>query len=211
MHPASYSAGYSWKTTDEVVSITMKPDFLYDIAEQSEINPDRIELTPILKARDPLLGQIVGSFLREMKTEGLEGRLYGETLATQLAIHLLIKYSIYPLELKQYGQGLSSSKLQTVMEYIEANLANKISLNDLAGVAKISSSYFLRQFKQSTGITPHQFVTQRRIELGKRLLKQEKLPIIEIAIRCGFANPSSFAKTFRKVVGTTPKAYQKQL
>ncbi|MEL6989751.1 MAG: helix-turn-helix transcriptional regulator, partial [Bacteroidota bacterium] len=59
-------------------------------------------------------------------------------------------------------------------------------------------------------ITPYQYVMQRRVELGKRLLKQEKLPTVEIALMCGFANQSSFAKTFRKVVGTTPKTYQKQ-
>ena len=210
--PADYSASYSWKGTDEVVSLTMKPGFLWDIAEQSEcLNPDKIELTPILKNRDPLLGQIVGSFLREMYAEGLGGRLYSETLATQLAIHLLRNYSIFPLQLKQYSSGLSPSKLQIVIEYIEANLANRISLNNLAQVAQISPTYFLRLFKQSTGTTPHQYVTQRRVELGKSLLKQGKFPIIEIAMICGFASQSSFTKTFGKVVGMTPKTYQKQL
>lgn len=212
LHPAYYSASCSWETTDEVVSITMKPDFLSDIAEQLEcLNPDKIELTPILKNRDPLLGQIVASFLREMNTEGLGGRLYSETLGTQLAIHLLRNYSVYPLQLKQHSGGLSPSKLQKVIEYIEANLASKIGLNNLAQVAQISPSYFLRLFKQSTGATPHQYVTQRRVELGKRLLKQGKLPIIEIAMTCGFNSQSSFTKTFRRVVGITPKTYQKQL
>ncbi|MEM8722292.1 MAG: AraC family transcriptional regulator [Cyanobacteria bacterium P01_G01_bin.39] len=168
-------------------------------------------MTPILKNRDPLLGQIVASFLREMNTEGLGGRLYSETLGTQLAIHLLRNYSVYPLQLKQYSGGLSPSKLQKVIEYIEANLASKISLNNLAQVAQISPSYFLRLFKQSTGATPHQYVTQRRVELGKRLLKQGKLPIVEIAMTCGFNSQSSFTKTFRRVVGITPKTYQKQL
>ncbi|MEO0925575.1 MAG: AraC family transcriptional regulator [Cyanobacteria bacterium J06643_13] len=211
LHPKDYYASYSWETTDEIVLLALKPDFLSDIAEQSEcLNPDRIELTPILKDRDPILGQIVDSFLREMNTDGLGGKLYSETLATQFAIHLLRNYSTFPLRLKQYRGGLSPSKLQTVVEYIEANLASKIGLKDLAQIAQISPSYFLRLFKQSTGITPYQYVMQRRVELGKRLLKQEKLPTVEIALMCGFANQSSFAKTFRKVVGTTPKTYQKQ-
>lgn len=209
--PAHYSASYSTESTDEVIAMTMKSDFLSDIAEQSEcLNPDRIELTPILKNRDPLLGQIASSFLREMNVEGLGGRLYSETLATQLAIHLLRNYSISPLQLKQYSGGLSPSKLQTVIDYIEANLANCIGLNDLARIAQISPSYFLRLFKQSTGTTPHRYVTKRRIELSKRLLKEE-LPIVEVAIMCGFASQSSFAKAFRRVVGVTPKTYRQQL
>ena len=212
LHPADYPASYSWESTDEVVAISMKPDFLRDIAEQSEcLNPDRIELTPILKNRDPLLGQIVASFLREMNSDGLGGRLYSETLAIQLAIHLLRSYSTFPLQLKQYSGGLSPSKLQMVVEYIEANLANTISLNNLAQIAQISPSYFLRLFKQSTGTTPHRYITQRRVELGKRLLNKGELSIVEIAMMCGFASQSSFAKAFRRIIGITPKSYRQQL
>jgi len=211
LHPASYSASYSWETTDEVIAMAIKPDFLRDIAEQSECrNSGRIELTSIIKSRDPILGQIASSFLREMATKGIGGRLYSETLATQLAIHLLRNYSAVPLQPKQYSGGLSPSQLKIVIEYIKANLAEKIGLKDLASVAKISPSHFLRLFKQSTGLTPHQFVIQQRVELAKRLLKENKLLIIEISACCGFASPSSFAKMFRKVVGITPKAYRQQ-
>ena len=212
LHPAYYPAGSSWQTTDEVVSIIIKPDFLWDIAEQSEcLDPDKVELTPILKDRDPLLGQIVGSFLREMKYEDLGGRLYSESLATQLAIHLLRNYSASPLRLKEYRGGLSPTKLQRIVEYIEANLSSQISLKDLAQVAQISPTYFLRLFKQSIGTTPHRYVTQRRVNLGKSLLKQRELPIVEIAMMCGFASQSSFTKTFRRLVGITPKTYRQQL
>ena len=210
LHPASCEAGYSWLTTSEVVAISMKPDFLRDIAEQSEcLNPDGVELIPILKTQDPILSEIAVSFLREMNLD-LGSRLYSETLATQLAIHLLRKYSTVPLKIKSYTDGLSPTALQAAIDYVQANLETKIGLKDLAQTAEISSSHFLRLFKQSTGITPYQYITQQRIELAKSLLKQKQLPIIEIAISCGFASQSSFSKTFCRVVGVTPNAYRKQ-
>ena len=210
-HPVGYSGFYSWNSTDEAISFIIEPDFLIRTAEQTEcLNPAQIELRPIVIGRDPIIEQIARSFLGEMQTEGLGGRLYSETLATQLAIHLLRQYCAFDIKLKQYHGGLSSRKLQTAIDYIETNLEEKIGLDALAKITQTSPYHFSRLFKQSTGITPYQYVIQQRIELGKQLLKKEELPIAEIAMMCGFANQSSFTTAFRKLVGVTPKAYQKE-
>ena len=176
--------------------------------EKAWFDRNYIELNPILCDRDPKLGYIARSFLAEMENDGIGGRLYSETLAIQLGIHLLRNYCTLPIKLKQYNGGLSSRKLQAAIDYIQANLEHKIGLNNLAKITKISPYHFSRLFKQSTGLTPHQYVIQQRIELGKKLLQQENLPITEIALMCGFAGQSSFTTAFRKLVGVTPKSYQ---
>ena len=207
--PQKYSAFNAWETTDENILFLVQPNFLTRVAEQTEcLNPARIELRPIVIGRDPIIEQIARSFLGEMQTEGLGGRLYSETLATQLAIHLLRQYCAFDIKLKQYNGGLSPRKLQTVIDYIETNLEEKIGLDALAKITQTSPYHFSRLFKQSTGITPYQYVIQQRIELGKQLLKKEELPIAEIAIMCGFANQSSFATAFRRLVGITPRNYR---
>ena len=212
LHPANISGLYSWSTTDEGISFIIEPAFLSRIARETEcLNPEQIELSPILCDRDSNIEYIARSFLNEMQNDGIGGRLYSETLATQLGIHLLREYCTFPLKLKQYSGGLSQQKLQTSIDYIQANLEAKIKLDDLAQLTNTSSYHFCRLFKRSTGLTPYQYVLQQRIELGKRLLKQEDLPIAEVSLMCGFANQSSFTTAFRKLVGVTPRSYRQQL
>ena len=208
LHPAGCEAHYSWTTADEIVGFYIEPNFLFRIARDTEcLNPERIELTPIVCDRNSNLEYIARSFLNEMRTEGLGGRLYREALAIQLAIHLLRNYGTFPIKLKQYSSGLSRQKLQTAIDYIQANLEEKVSLEDVAKTTNISPYYFCRLFKQSTGITPYQYLIKCRIEKAKVLLRQEKLSITDIALEVGFSNQSHFTKHFKRIVGTTPKKF----
>ena len=208
LHPANTSGLYSWSTTDEAVVFIIKPTFLSRIAEETEcLNRDRIELSPILCDRDSNIEYIARSFLYEMQNEGLGGKLYSETLATQLGIHLLRKYCAFPIKLKQYSGGLSRRKLQGAIDYIQANLESKVSLDDLAKVTNTSSYHFCRLFKKSTGITPYQYLIRCRIDRAKILLRQGKLSIADIALEVGFSNQSHFTKHFKRLVGTTPKKF----
>ncbi|NJM35611.1 MAG: helix-turn-helix transcriptional regulator [Rhodomicrobium sp.] len=95
------------------------------------------------------------------------------------------------------------------MDHIDANLAEPISLSDLAAVACISAYHFARNFKIEMGISPLAFVTQRRVERAKRLLQGSGLTLAQVAYDCGFANQSHFTTVFRKHTGQTPGAYRK--
>jgi AraC-like DNA-binding protein len=76
------------------------------------------------------------------------------------------------------------------------------------GVADVSQFHFHRQFKKTTGLTPHQFIVQRRIERAKVLLAQSNLPIVDVAARVGFVDQSHFTTIFRKLTSMTPKIYR---
>lgn len=154
LQPAPYSSYYSWETTDENIVIIIKPEYLTEIAVKVEsLNPDCIELSPVVVGRDPTIEHIARAFLAEMQNKALGGKLYTETLATQLAIHLLRNYCTFPVKLKQYKKGLSQSQLQVVFQYIDANLEYSISLEQLASLCQLSSHYFCQLFRQSTGIS----------------------------------------------------------
>ena len=87
-------------------------------------------------------------------------------------------------------------------------VAGDISLQELAGIAGLSTSHFGRAFKQSKGVTPHRYLTQRRVQRAQELLAGTELAFSEIALAAGFADQSHFCRQFRSVVGTTPSTYR---
>ena len=95
----------------------IKPAYLTRIAAASEcLNPDLIEMNPFVLEYDRAIAQITRSFVYEMQSEALGGKLYFETLATQLAIHLLRRYCTYTAKLKRYERGLSHQQLRVVTD-----------------------------------------------------------------------------------------------
>jgi AraC-like DNA-binding protein len=95
-------------------------------------------------------------------------------------------------------------------KFIDNNFANNITLKDIAGEAYCSKFHFLRLFKSLYGRTPHQYLTEIRIENAKQLL-QARLPVADVCFSVGFNSVSSFKALFKRNTGLTPAAYQKQL
>ena len=129
-----------------------------------------------------------------------------------LAVHLLRQYceSSSAKKLVISGGALDAVKLKQVQDYIEEHLAEEIVIEDMAALIPMSQFHFARAFKAATGESPHKYLTQRRIERAKVLLSVTKLPVVEVAYRVGFSNPSHFTAHLRKVTGVTPKDYRSQ-
>ncbi|MBD2020578.1 helix-turn-helix transcriptional regulator [Leptolyngbya sp. FACHB-36] len=103
---------------------------------------------------------------------------------------------------------MSEYQLQTVFDYIYAHLDRDIALSDIANTLNLSQYHFCRLFKQSTSVTPHQYLTQCRIDRAKQLLQTTQLTITEIAFAVGLTNHSSFTRLFRQYVGVSPKVFR---
>ena len=133
------------------------------------------------------------------------GQLYIESLTNALTVNLLRDYGgkLNPT----YDGGLNSSQLSRVTDYINDCLTQTIKVQDMAKLLGISRFHFSRLFKQTIGMSPHQYVMQQRIELAKQLLKQD-LAIADIALECGFNSHSHLGKYFRAMTGMIPKAYR---
>jgi AraC-like DNA-binding protein len=104
--------------------------------------------------------------------------------------------------------GLPPRVLRRIREYIDGNIDQRISVQLLAGLANLSVCYFVRAFKQSTGITPHDYLIRQRVERTKQLLSGSNMPLSEIALAAGFADQSHFARRFRQHVGMSPRDYR---
>ncbi|HET9714025.1 MAG TPA: AraC family transcriptional regulator, partial [Pyrinomonadaceae bacterium] len=104
--------------------------------------------------------------------------------------------------------GLSATRLRQVTDFIADNYSRDLKLNELARVAGMSSFHFAREFKRTTGTTPHQYLIKFRIERAKALLAKNELPLIEVGLRSGFSHQSHFTRLFRRITGTTPHSYR---
>jgi AraC family transcriptional regulator len=160
---------------------------------------------------DNVIKSVGLALLGELDSEGLSGRLYVESLANVLAIHLLRYYTAAGMKPERFKGGLPGPKLRQVMAYIAENYSNDIRLDELAQVAGMSCFHFAREFKRTTGTSPHQYLINFRIERAKKLLGNERIPLIEVGLRSGFSHQSHFTRLFRKFTGTTPHSYRLSL
>jgi AraC-like DNA-binding protein len=104
--------------------------------------------------------------------------------------------------------GLSSGAMRRVREYVEVHLGESIDLSILAGVAGLSMHHFARQFKQSTGVTPHFYLTKKRVERAQQMLIHTDLSLAEVACHVGFFDQGHLARHFRYMLGTTPREFR---
>lgn len=207
--PAGISQRCNWNTLAQFTILAIAPTLLEQVG-QDLVNCDRIELIPHYMAEQDILIQGIFSALRqELESGKIGGYLLIDSLKTALAIHLLRNYCTAKPRLSNYTDGLSKFKLQQITEYINEHLHEDIKLIKLSAIAQISPYHFLRLFKQSMGITPHQYILQRRIDKAKYLLQKSELSIADIAFRVGFCDQSHLTQYFKRIVGVTPRQFLK--
>ena len=205
--PADVSHRTYWDSEHSYLLLSLDPHWLSHVTQES-IAPDKISLKPLFPKNDPLLYHLGLSLKTELETQGWNNRLYLESMANTIATHILRHYCTSAAKTQPNSNGLSQSQLKQVNNYINDLLDSNLSLAELAAVVNISPNYFATLFKQATGVSPHQYVTRRRVESAKQLLKNSRLSHAEIALKVGFANSSHFSTVFRKQTGMTPRTYR---
>jgi AraC family transcriptional regulator len=196
--------------TSEYLALYLDPTIVDRAAADARLK-GRIELVERYLHRDPVINNVGLALLAELDSDGLSGRLYAESLANVLAVHLLRHYSTEEVTPPLFHGGLSGTKLRQVTAFIADNYAQDIKLAELARVAGMSSFHFAREFKRSTGTSPHQYLIKYRVERAKALMADDDLPLTEVGLRSGFSHQSHFTRLFRKVTGTTPNLYRSRL
>jgi AraC family transcriptional regulator len=186
--------------------LTLSPMFLRRVASEMKA-PDQFELVPQWGIRDEQIESIARAVEVEISCGLQAGALFMESMATALGAHLLTRYSTRRVAVREHRRGLAPHQLRRSMDFIEANLGQDFSLAELAATAGMSPYYFCRLFKQSTNLSPHQFLLRRRIDQAQRRLKEHRHSVVAIATELGFSDQSHFARVFRRLVGTTPKHY----
>jgi len=207
--PAEMPFFARWQGEDRYLQIRIASRFMQRVASETlEQSSDQLQLLPEFRIRDRKLEAIGMMLLAELHQEHSGSKLYIDSLSNVLAVHLLRQYATAKPQLQVYKGGLPQRQLLQILDYINEHLHEEMQLADLAALLEMSQFHFSHQFKQSLGISPHQYLLQQRIDRAKQLLRQSEQSIMDIAFLCGFNSHSHLSKQFRQLTGMTPTAYR---
>jgi AraC family transcriptional regulator len=212
--PAGTPSEWRWREDrpSNTLHLYMTPAFLRSAAEANDFDGGRMVVEPQFGERDEHIRHIGMSLLHELMEANVVGRLYADSLATVLAVQLVRRYSYFQ-DVHMCRGGMAPRKLRKAIEFMNDHLETEqdVSLPAVAEAVGMSYFHFSRAFKQATGASPNNYLVERRIERAKKFLAETDIPVVEVALRVGFASQSHFTTTFRRLVGTTPKAYRETL
>ncbi|MGB6296293.1 MAG: AraC family transcriptional regulator [Rivularia sp. (in: cyanobacteria)] len=203
IQPANIGQKCAWDASGDFIILGIETKSFASAIDESK-QSEQVQLIPNFATPDPLVLQIGLAIKNALQNNPSGSRLYAETMANALSVHLLQHYSARKPQIKQYSNGLSKRQLNIIIEYIQNHLDRDLGLKELAFLLHMSPHYFCSLFKQSMRMTPHQYVIQTRVNRAKELLLKGKYTIAQVALMVGFANQSHLNRHFKKLIGVTP-------
>lgn len=203
IQPANIGQKCAWDASGDFIILGIETKSFASAIDESG-QSEQVQLIPNFATPDPLVLQIGLAIKNALQNNPSGSRLYAETMVNALSVHLLQHYSARKPQIKEYLNGLSKGQLNLIIEYIQNHLDKDLGLKELAFLLHMSPHYFCYLFKQSMGMTPHQYVIKTRVDRAKELLLKGKYTIAQVALMVGFANQSHLNRHFKKLVGVTP-------
>jgi len=187
--------------------LLIKKPHMQEIARITHKKED-ISFENNLYSFSPALQRLVKEFMQEAAQKQTGYQFILQSLETQIIVHLLRHMETNlpsPVLHKRYNED---ARIKKVIDYLFDNYAEDFSLEEIAGFANYSPYHFIRFFKDCTGKTPFQFLTEIKIAKAKELLANTNYSICEIALSCGYKNRTHFSNVFKKAVGASPRDYR---
>jgi AraC family transcriptional regulator len=159
---------------------------------------------------DPVIASLARAMLPSIARPGEACPLFLDHVALALYAHLATHYGDgRPRDRAKHSTGLAPWQQRRAKDLLLGQIARNVSLAEVAGECRLSRSHFGKAFKQSTGETPHAWLTARRIEAVQRMLLESSASLSEIALACGFADQSHLTRVFGARVGQSPAHWRR--
>ena len=165
--------------------------------------PESFVELPVIPAHET--AQALGlAMYSEVKSGASSGAMFAESLSIALLSYVAERI---PARSMRVRGSLSDAQRRRLARYIDEHLQEDLKLTDIAKLVGLQPRHFSTLFRKAFGITPHQYLIERRIEHGARLLAGSAADIATIALHVGFSSQSHFATAFRKRYGMSPRRY----
>ena len=202
----------------DAVHVYLHPTTVERVAERQLDLAGASEIDDFFAIEDPWLTGYFRMLITELELRNPLDRR-ADPLLIDESEHLLVRHL-----LRWHGRGgvpeprllsqaranpLRPALMRRAEEYIQANLGGEISLASLARLCCMSVDHFLRSFRAACGLTPYQHVLEQRLRKASGLLRAGNTPIAEIAVQCGFRNPSHFSVKFHARFGVSPSQFRR--
>ncbi|TWD48959.1 helix-turn-helix protein [Agrobacterium vitis] len=168
-----------------------------------------VALECVSERPDPVLGGLLAALFSPVGGEINKSALFVDQISVAIGIHLAQHYGNRPSQSLGRRRMLSTRLLAALQSQVRSNLDGQLSVEELARTCNLSTSAFLQAFRETTGKTPHQWLTLERIEKAKDVMLSSTQSLRDIAILCGFADQSHFTRVFLKMTGATPASWRR--
>jgi AraC family transcriptional regulator len=182
---------------------------LDEMANEAGIRRVRGLYAPNFGDRDLVMFGLAQALAGAMEHPGDGTAMFSDCIALAFFAHIVRAYGGVPAGGRNLRGGLAPWQLQRARDFVDANLADDPSISRLAAACGLSSGYFARAFKQTTGLSPSRWLTRRRVERAKELLQDPGRALAEIAQLCGFADQSHFTRVFSRSEGYSPGRWRR--
>ncbi len=194
----------------QLISIVVRSDRVRALAESMDLSSEDWPAILIENLQTPVADGLARRLREFMLSNERGGSAVAESMAT-VAIYETIS-ALPGLQGNEFRHPVSLAErgpMRRALDFIDENLDQDITLNDIAAVACKSPFHFARRFKDTMGITPVAYLIERRVERSKELLRRTDLAIATIAEQCGFNSQSHYCRTFRRLTAMTPRDFRR--
>lgn len=182
-------------------------DVLTDQAGAPRI--DELQYKPGVGISDETIKHLGLSLMPAFRAPDQTNRLFMDYVMLAFASYTAQKYGEIRTLSKPLKGGLAPWQERLSKELIAGNLAGSISLSELSKMCGLSVGHFSRAFRKSTGLAPHAWLLQARVDTAKAMLRDRDASLSAIAHSCGFVDRSHFTRVFTRRVGLSPRAWSK--
>lgn len=198
--------------TCHFIILALDEGLVMDIIKQFDYRAaNSLEFINNYNVDDDIMRNLIELIYQDVQKNWKNGYGYIESLVRALVIHYVKNYSNmddFQMETDIIHKTINDKGVIDIDRFIEDHVHHSISIDELAKLVNLSKFHFLKEFKKLKGITPYQYVLQKRLSLAKWYLQNTNRVIAEIALQVGFADQSHFTRTFKLHNGITPLDYR---